>query len=198
MSFKDTILREATHLFERNGIDNFTEKSLQQKLDISEATFQGFFRDKEDLVTQAYRQKLEDDRHHQEKLIKAADNPIKELLSLIEFGSKQLEHISPAYLADVVKRPAIMEAAAENMQDYSYPLIYSILNKGVVGGYFRSEMNMGIVTRVILENVYLLINTRVFPPESFNTREVFRNIYLYYIRGLCVKDHIDQTDKYFT
>lgn len=198
MSLKTTILREAVDLFEKEGIDKFTEADLRKRLDISEATYTSFFKDREDLLLQSYQQRLNDNRLEQEKIIKSAANPVEEIFELIDQGSRQLKTISPLYLADLAKYPKVLKLARENSETYSYPLIYGILNRGVVEGYFRKEMNLGVVTRVILESVYLLLRTDIFPPASFSSREVFRNIYLYYLRGLCVKEHIDLLDRYFS
>ena len=60
MSLKTTILREAMDLFEKEGIDKFSEADLRKKLDISEATFINFFSNREDLLLQSYQQRLDD------------------------------------------------------------------------------------------------------------------------------------------
>ena len=39
-----------------------------------------------------------------------------------------------------------------------------------------------------MEQLNLLLNLPVFPPDRFNTAEVFRNIFLYYIRGICTDE----------
>ena len=186
------------HLFEQQGIESLSIAEIQKKLDISEATFQSFFKDKEDMLVQAYLQRLEDDKLDHQKIAKAAANPVEQIFEMIELGSQRLTTISPAFISDVVRHPAILELARKNSDGYSYPLVYGILNRGVVEGYFRKDINLGIVTKVILENIYLLLNTQVFPPNAFSSREIFRNIYLYYLRGLCTKEHIDMLDKYFS
>ena len=150
------------------------------------------------MLLQAYQQRLEDEKLEHKKIAQQAANPVEEIFGLIEYGSKQLLHVAPAYINDVAKFPALLDALRANIESYSYPKIYDILNRGVVEGYFRKEMNLGIVTRVILENVYLLLRTDIFPESAFTTREIFRNIYLYYLRGLCVKEHIDLLDRYFS
>ncbi len=198
MGLKNTILREAMQFFEQNGIEAFTEAELRRKLDISEATYTSFFKNKEDMLVQAYQQHLDDDKLEHERISKNAANPVEEIFGLIEFGSKSLENISPVYMADLVKYPRVLELFAKHSETYSYPQIYGILNRGVKEGYFKKEMNLSIVTKVILQNVYLLLNFQLFPPNSFSTREIFRNIYLYYLRGLCTKDHIDLLDRYFS
>ena len=39
-----------------------------------------------------------------------------------------------------------------------------------------------------MEQLNLLLNPQVFPPGRFNIAEVFRSIFLYYIRGICTDE----------
>ncbi|MBU6119692.1 hypothetical protein [Hymenobacter siberiensis] len=40
----------------------------------------------------------------------------------------------------------------------------------------------------MLEQLNVMLNPQVFPPDRYNMREVFRSIFLYYIRGICTDD----------
>jgi hypothetical protein len=65
-------------------------------------------------------------------------------------------------------------------------------------GVFLKDINIAVVTRVILENINVLLNTRVFPPDKYSIREVYRSIYLYYFRGLCTTEAINNAERLFT
>jgi len=45
-----------------------------------------------------------------------------------------------------------------------------------------------LVTKVLAKQLNLLLNPPVFPPDRFNMAEVFRSIFLYYIRGICTDE----------
>ena len=45
-----------------------------------------------------------------------------------------------------------------------------------------------MVTRVLAEQFNLLLSPPVFPPDWFNVAEMFRSIFLYYIRGICTDE----------
>jgi hypothetical protein len=72
-----------------------------------------------------------------------------------------------------------------------------ILNRGIIQGYFRKDINLQLVTKIILEQFFMMINPRVFPPEKYELTEVFRSIYLYYVRGICTETGGKLAEAYF-
>jgi hypothetical protein len=67
-----------------------------------------------------------------------------------------------------------------------------------VQGYFRKDINLQLVTKIILEQFNLIINPHVFPPDRYDMGEVFRSIYLYYVRGLCTDKGSKLAEEYFS
>ena len=47
---------------------------------------------------------------------------------------------------------------------------------------------MQLVTEKLIEQLNMLLNPLVFPPDRYNMAEVFRSIFLYYIRGICTDE----------
>ena len=43
----------------------------------------------------------------------------------------------------------------------------------------------------------MLLNPQAFPPDRYNMREVFRSIFLYYIRGICTDEGARIAAEYF-
>ena len=54
-----------------------------------------------------------------------------------------------------------------------------------------------MVTRVLAEQFNLLLSPPVFPPDWFNVAEMFRSIFLYYIRGICTDEGARITAEHF-
>ena len=48
-----------------------------------------------------------------------------------------------------------------------------------------------------MKQLNLLLNPPVFPPDRFNMAEVFRSIFLYYIRGICTDEGARITAEHF-
>lgn len=50
---------------------------------------------------------------------------------------------------------------------------------------FRSDINIQLVTIILIQQVNIVLTPGIFPAGSFQVAEIFRSIFLYYIRGLC-------------
>jgi hypothetical protein len=80
---------------------------------------------------------------------------------------------------------------------YSYPQVHDIINKGILEGNFRRDINIPLVTKIMMEQLNLMLNPLVFPPDRYDLAEVFRSIYLYYVRGLCTYNGSKQAEDFF-
>ena len=72
----------------------------------------------------------------------------------------------------------------ESLTSYPASQLQQLLNDEIRNRLFRSDINIQLVTKALMEQ----INLPVFPPDRFNMAEVFRNIFLYYIRGICTDE----------
>jgi AcrR family transcriptional regulator len=199
MDNKKEVYRKALKLFQAKGIQSLSLDEIINELELTPTSYKAYFADKESLVEHIVRQDIEDQKVRQQEINKKAKNAAHEILMLIQDGMKSMEGLNPAYITDMVENyPTAMAIGMENLYNHSYNYTYNILNNGVREGVFRKDINLEIVTKIILENVKLLINKDVFPPERYDIREVYRCIYLYYIRGLCTDDSLRLTEQYFT
>ncbi|KAA9333101.1 TetR/AcrR family transcriptional regulator [Hymenobacter busanensis] len=197
-TLRDTLLDEAYHLFLREGIDSNSQEQITAKLDVSPATFREMFRDKADLVLQVTQYDIARQKRVHAALFAQEPNAIKRLLSLLEIGIKDLRQVSPQYIADIQKYPEAWDLALDHLTNYSGPQMHQILNDGVLQKMIRGDINIGLVTKIILEMVNLLLNEQVFPPSRYSIAEVYRSIYLYYIRGLCTEEGIQAAAEHFS
>ena len=198
MNVKDTILAEAVALFQREGIEANSEEQIRQKLDISQATYNELFKSKEDLVRQVVIFDIEQQKVHQADLVKDAKSAIDEILILIQDGIQNMQKTNMIYVADLINHyPKVWDLCLDHLNTHSYHQTYNILNRGVQNGEFRRDINMQLVTKIMLEMASLLLNPQTFPPEKYNLAEVYRSIYLYYIRGICTDAGARSAENYF-
>ncbi|TGE14475.1 TetR/AcrR family transcriptional regulator [Hymenobacter elongatus] len=199
LTLRDTLLEEALQLFQTQGITNLSLERIMTKLDISPATFREMFHDKEDLVLQTMQYDIERQKREHVELFQRVPNPVGRLLSLLELGIRDLRKISsPAYFSDLVQHyPQVWAVGMQHLEDYSYPQTHSLLNEGVVQKLLRGDINIALVSKIIIEQLNMVLNEQVFPASRYNVAEVFRSVYLYYIRGLCTDEGIKAASSYF-
>ena len=186
MTLRETVLQEALIIFHRDGLGEITEASAPRKLNIAPATFQELFTGMEDMVNQAvkYDLKVQVDEHN----VMLANSPdaVESIMRLLQHGISQVKRVNPLYYLQLQQQyPGAWQIGLDHLASYSYPQIHSIINQGVLEGNFRRDINLELVTKIIMEQLNMLLNPALFPPDRYSLAEVFRSIYLYYLRGLC-------------
>ena len=199
MSLRETILQEALHIFRKDGLAGISETSMMHRLGISQATFREIFTDLNDMVSQtmAFDAQLQIKEHQQ--LLANSANAVEDIMLLLKDGVESLKRTNPILFNQLQQQyPQAWANSLEHLNSYSYPKIHEILNKGVLEGTFRRDINIQLVTKIIFEQLYMLLNPTVFSPDRYNLAEVFRSIYLYYIRGICTDNGAKLADAFFT
>jgi AcrR family transcriptional regulator len=199
MTFKETILQEALELFHKEGINQIQEPELLQKLDISSATFREMFDNKEDLLKQMAFFDLELQKDRNAKQAMKSKNAIEELFMRIQTGITNLQQINPLFYMDLMEHyPEAWQIYLNNLDINTKAELSEILNRGVIEGHFRKDINIQLVVKIMLEQVTMLVNPQIFPPDRYNLAEVFRSIFLYYIRGICSEAGAKMADEHFS
>ncbi|MBB6609634.1 TetR/AcrR family transcriptional regulator [Pontibacter sp. Tf4] len=185
MTFLETILEELLQLFKREGIEANSDTDIIRKLDIRQSTFKELFANRQDMVLQVTRYDLEQQQHQQTIMLQKASNPVEEIMMILQDGIRRIREINPVYIADMQLYPEAWQVSMNYISENNQQVNAEILNRGVVQGYFRKDINLQLVTKIILEQFFMMVNPVVFPPNKYDLAEVFRSIYLYYVRGIC-------------
>jgi AcrR family transcriptional regulator len=195
--FKINLLREAIEIFRKEGVRALSEEDLIRKLNISYPSFREVAGSKEELFKKAIEQNFIDNRVQQEAILQKYPDPIQQLMELLKFSLEDAKKVSPSYIVDFMSFPGMHELINRELEEFSVPLYQRILNEGIRQRRLRADINIDVVTKIIMQNVYLLLNFNVFPPDKYSSQEVLRCIYLYYFRGLAEADAAKTIDQYF-
>ncbi|MBC5775686.1 TetR/AcrR family transcriptional regulator [Pontibacter sp. KCTC 32443] len=198
MTFLETILEEILQLFKREGIEANSEADIIRRLDIRQATYQELFANKQDMVLQVVRFDIEKQKLEQQEMLSKAKNPVEEIMMLLVDGITKMKDINPVFISDMQLYPEAWQASMDNLSRNNQQVNAEILNRGILEGYFRRDINLQLVTKILLEQFFMMINPMVFPPDKYDLAEVFRSIYLYYVRGICTDMGGKMAEEYFS
>ena len=84
--------------------------------------------------------------------------------------------------------PRTWDVLMRHLTTHSYPQIYQLLDEGIEQGQFLPNLDRELIVKISLEMFNIVLNSNVFPPVHYNLAEVFRNIFFYYIRGVCTEE----------
>lgn len=199
MDARTEILEKAITWFYQNGVKDLTENRISDHLGLQEQIFPGLFRDKEDLVRQAIEHNLNATDVFPEEVMVQALNPVEEVILMFKCCADHVKDIHPGFFIQLqYLYPSAWNIYQRHLQINYYYQFYDLLNKGIRQKFFRHDINLEIVTKVLIEQLNVMHNTHLFPKHRYNMGEVFRNIFLYYIRGICTEIGAKSTDAFFS
>ncbi|RYU78620.1 TetR/AcrR family transcriptional regulator [Hymenobacter persicinus] len=198
-TLRETLLEEAHALFQTQGISKLPLEQILSTLDVSPTTFREMFRDKDDLVLQTTQYDIDRQKREHAQLYQTVTNPVARLLSLLEIGIRDLRKVkAPDYFSDLIQHyPQAWELGQQHLTQYSQPQLHALINEAIVLKAMRGDINITLVSKIIVEQLFMMLNEQIFPPSRYDVAEVFRSVYLYYIRGLCTEEGLKAASAYF-
>lgn len=196
MELRRRIIEEATQQFFRYGIRNITMDDIAIALGISKRTVYEIFKNKNDLVISCLDELSQQQELNNEQIIKTSGNVIETIFSFMQEGIKMMNSINPVFFSDLKKfYPVIAETIhRENIRKRNQ-LTHQLLSKGQDEGYFRRGINIPIVTRLFHEQINLISDEIIFPPDEYNHVEVFKNLVINFMRGISTSQGIKIIDE---
>jgi AcrR family transcriptional regulator len=192
------LLRNAMQIFCTRGIKDLSERKIMLEHDLPEEEFNAWFSGKEDFLKQAVELFLEEQKELQLSLLEHTNHPIAALMMVIRHHTAQLLRITPKFFVQIqYLYPRIWTLYLRHIQMHSYHLLYELLNKGVQQRFYRPDLNIEIVTKVLLEQINVVLNQALFPPQRYNLSEVFRGIFLYYLKGISTEMGNKELENFF-
>jgi len=188
-TFTATSLEAAMPVFHRRGLHAASDAELAQAVGLSEDELKARFPTRADLVKHATLADIERQKREHVALYAKYPSAVERLYALLQMGLRDMSGVPGQFYGEMQTGfPQAWDAGMEHLATYSAPQLQQLLNDGIRTRLFRSDINIQLVTKIIMEQLNLLLNPQVFPPDRFNMSEVFRSIFLYYVRGICTEE----------
>ena len=179
---KGKILVTAMSLFKREGIKRVKMDDIAQALSISKRTLYETYENKEQLLCEGviYEHQLRQEQLRQ--FTEQAENEIEVVMEFIRQEIVLLGGINPLFFSELAKYERVVELLnEEHEQKRLHPMEF--VKRGVEKGYFRSDINYDIVTKMSDAVVQHVMMTRMY--EEYPLSEIFRNHVDILFRGIC-------------
>ena len=188
MDVRTEILEKAIGWFYQNGVKDLSENRICDNLEIERTIFPQLFRDKDDLVRQAVEHDLNAVNVFPEEVLATAQNPVEAIILMFKCCAEHVKDVHPGFFIQLqYLYPAAWNIYQRHLQINYYYQFYDLLNEGIRQKYFRHDINLEIVTKVLIEQLNVMHNTHLFPRHRYNMGEVFRNIFQNYLNGISTK-----------
>ncbi len=185
MEVQERILKKALELYTTMGIKNITMDTIAAELGVSKRTIYELFTDKTNLVKQAVKEMVEDDRVEMMEIISESRNVVEALYLIGEKGRKRRGEICPAFIKDIQKYyPQVQEIILGDKKNYGESVTYTLLKKGTKEGIFRKDLNLDLVNVFIHEMMAAMHNQELYHSMKITPDDIMHNIFLPYWMGI--------------
>lgn len=179
---KGKILVTAMSLFKREGIKRIKMDDIAQALSISKRTLYEIYENKEQLLCEGviYEYQLRLEQHRQ--FTEQAENEIEVVMEFIRQEIVLLGGVNPLFFSELAKYERVVELLNKEHEEKRLHSM-EFVKMGVEKGYFRSDINYDIVTKMSDAVVQHVMMTRMY--EEYPLSEIFRNHVDILFRGIC-------------
>jgi TetR/AcrR family transcriptional regulator, cholesterol catabolism regulator len=196
MQIRDRIIEGAEELFRTYGIKSVTMDSLANELGISKRTIYEVFSDKDDLLIAVLRHMAIRQKEQVKKVLDESENSIVAIFRMLEINKDYFQDMSPVFQSDLKKyhRDVLMKGSdIADMPDFRNNR--QVIENGIREKLFRDDINADLANRCLFNLGRSVFDNNMYPFEMFHRRDVIRNIFINYLRGISTQKGLDLINK---
>jgi len=196
MEIKERIIEEAAKLFKVYGIKSVTMDSLASHLGISKRTIYEIFSDKDELLSSVLEWMADKQKEMITRILEGSESAIHAIFRLLENSRDHFQDMSPAFQADLKKyhfQIMLNKTKLSDMPDYKASV--QIIERGIMENLFRKDINPDLVNRCLYSLGRSTMDFELYPFEDFSRKEVIKNVFINYMRGVSTDDGIALINK---
>jgi len=191
---KQRIIEEASELFGRSGVKSITMDDLARHLGISKRTIYENFRDKEELLI-ACIDAFHDERS--EKVFLDADNVAEAILAMLQKSAEITAQWKFNMMNDIRKYyPQVYKNHLSRLHQDERRNFEYVVQRGIREEVFRNDLNPEIVAHFFSKMGEVVVARIDRDFDRFSLADVFNNIVLTILRGICTAKGIEIIDKF--
>jgi len=179
-------------MFRTYGIRAVTMDMLAANLGISKRTIYEVFSDKDEILKGVFKWMIERQNELMTKIFSESENVIEAIFKMLDLMTDHFQRMSPAFQMDMKRYHKAIMNNQEELHDLPYYSNNSeVLIRGIKEGVFRSDIDIEIANKCMLEVARLSNDKDVFPPDDFMNKDVIRNFFINYLRGISTQKGLD-------
>jgi TetR/AcrR family transcriptional regulator, cholesterol catabolism regulator len=197
MDYRQKIIEEGAMMFRTYGIRTVTMDMLASRLGISKRTIYEVFRDKDELLKGVLKWMFEKQHELTTKTFNESENVIEAIFKMLDIMKSHVQKMSPAFQMDMKRLHREVQKNQEELINLPYFSNNSeILIRGIKEKVFREDIDVEITNKCMLEVARISNDNDVFPPDDFIDKDVIKNFYINYIRGISTQKGLDLINSY--
>lgn len=179
---KDAIIKAAAQNIEKYGLRKFTMDEIAGELKISKKTIYKYFKSKDDIITEYFREIIETDKNYTIESIKKDCSLLDKLNSIIYSYHKYklpVDVLDEAYKFYYDEWKKVHE-----LKDFKLKLIEEILKEGMESGILRNDIQLNIVSSILESVSTTLLNYKFLSKNNITMKEAIKQVVTVLLYGI--------------
>ncbi len=191
---KSRIMSTAMAMFREKGIKSVKMDDIAAALSVSKRTLYEIFDNKELLLYEALRSEHEAHADEVRLFCEQQDSNVMDtLLAFYHYQMEEFSRVCPAFFTELGRYPMVLQYLhAEDQRNKENAMRFFM--RGIDEGFFRSDINYDIVTRVSKMGINGAMESRMF--DEYSLPEIFSNIILTFFRGICTPKGLEMLEHF--
>lgn len=193
MKFDHTdIVAKVKMLYHKYGIKSLTMDDVARELNVSKKTLYQCVADKEDLVKKVVELEFIQSQKEINEILEKETNAIEISFKITEMMRSKINNYPSSTEYDLKKYyPEIHAEVVKTRREKMINSFIANMELGISQGYFRKDLKPEIIARIQTFRIEST-NADMFQDlKNFTVNEIFREIYVYHLRGICSKKGIE-------
>ena len=182
---KAQIIDTSVKLFLKSGIKRVTMDDIAHEMGISKKTIYLHFKDKEEIITTATQIYMERECEVMKAIRKNATNAVEHLFNLSKMLRESISNMNVSVLKDMKRYYKKAWAIYQKFErDVFYKEIEASLKDGIKEGYFRKEINVGILSSLRLTEIQMSFDNEYFDHNNFTLYDIQHQLLEHFTYGI--------------
>jgi len=198
MASTEYIIQQTLSLFKKMGIRSVTMDFIAEQLGMSKRTLYELFPNKDDLVKACLTLALNERKQKAQEIISQSEHIIETFILFMQMHINELKQVNPLFLHDLKKyHPEVSCQKTAEFTSTMQENIAKFIDMGKAQNLFRSDVDSKIHAKLIYEQVNIIQNSDIFPPDQYSPSKIFEQATFTFIRGIATEKGLAIIDKYY-
>lgn len=179
-------IKEKAHvLFMQYGLRSVSMDDIAGNLGMSKKTIYQYYADKDELIEAVINDELKRSQHICEQDQQHSNNAIHEIFLALEMVIDMMKSMNPSLIYDMQKyHPKAFQKFQQHKNEYLYNVIRVNLERGILEGLYRDDINLNILSRYRVESIMLPFNPDFQTQLKYSLVKLEEELIIHFLFGL--------------
>jgi AcrR family transcriptional regulator len=194
---QERISIKSHELFMLYGIRSVSMDEIANHLGMSKKTIYQYFKDKDSLVEGVINIEIEMHQDEFSKYASISENAIHEIFLTLDTVQEMLKHMNPSVMFDLQKyHTTAFEKFRTHKNTFFYDIIKANIERGKQEGLFRADIDVDVLTRYRLANMFLMFDFEHFPSNKFTPIQIISETTDNFLHGMATQQGLLIIEQY--